>query len=103
LPLPGFYFSPLKVVEYMAAGTCPLASDLGQIRTLLGAGKRGALVEAGNVDAFTAAIVDLARRPDHAAALGADARAYALRSLTWGQNAERVLRAFVSRESECAA
>src|SRR5262249_34067219 len=103
LPLPGFYFSPLKVAEYMAAGSCPLASDLGQIRTLLGDGKRGALVEPGSADALAAAIVDLARRPDHAAELGADARAYALRSLTWERNAERVLRTFVSRESEYAA
>jgi glycosyltransferase involved in cell wall biosynthesis len=93
----------LKVVEYMAAGTCPLASDLGQIRTLLAAGKRGALVEPGTAEALAAAIVDLANRPDHAAALGADARAYALRSLTWGRNAERVLRTLASRESECAA
>jgi glycosyltransferase involved in cell wall biosynthesis len=103
LPLPGFYFSPLKVVEYMAAGTCPIASDIGQIRTLLGVGKRGVLVEPGSAEALAAAIVELARRPDRAAALAAAARAYALRFLTWEQNAERILQAFTSRDSERAA
>src|SRR5262249_34938118 len=39
----GFYFSSLKVLEYMAAGICPVASDLGELRSLLRDG-RGVLV-----------------------------------------------------------
>ena len=35
VPLPDFYFSPLKVAEYMAAGVCPVASDLGGLGELL--------------------------------------------------------------------
>jgi glycosyltransferase involved in cell wall biosynthesis len=98
LPLPRFYFSPLKVVEYMAAGVCPVASDLGQLRTLLGRGKRGVLVEPGNAGALAEAILRLAADRQAAAELGARARAYALRSLTWQKNAERALSAFSARE-----
>ena len=46
LPLDDFYFSPLKVLEYMAVGLCPVASDLGDLPALLGDGGRGLLVPA---------------------------------------------------------
>ena len=98
LPLPHFYFSPLKVVEYMAAGVCPVASDLGQLRTLLAGGERGVLVEPGDVEALAAAILRLAHDRSAAVELGARARAYALSSLTWQKNAESVLRALAARE-----
>jgi glycosyltransferase involved in cell wall biosynthesis len=98
LPLPRFYFSPLKVVEYMAAGVCPVASDLGQIRTLLGSGKRGVLVEPGNAGALAEAILGLAADRRAAAELGARARAYVLSSLTWQKNAKRALSALTARK-----
>jgi len=92
LSLPDFYFSPLKVIEYMAAGVCPVASDLGQIWTLLGGGRRGVLVEPGSPEALAAAIVSLAGDRTRAAELGERARSYALVSLSWHRNAERALR-----------
>lgn len=98
LPQPRFYFSPLKVVEYMAAGICPVASDLGQLRTLLGMGERGVLVEPGNVGALAEAILRLAADRQAAAEVGARARAYALDSLTWQKNGESVLGALTARE-----
>jgi glycosyltransferase involved in cell wall biosynthesis len=88
---PTFYFSPLKVVEYMAAGACPVASDLGEIRSLLGDGERGVLVPPGDRAALRSALVDLATNRPRAAALGARAREYAVRSLSWRQNARRAL------------
>lgn len=91
LPMPDFYFSPLKVVEYMAAGICAVASDLGQIRTLLGDGDRGVLVEPGNADALAEAVVELVDDRARAAQLGSRARAFALQSLTWRSNASRAL------------
>jgi glycosyltransferase involved in cell wall biosynthesis len=88
-----FYFSPLKLVEYMAAGVCPVASDLPELRALLAGGTRGVLVEPGNVAALARAFVDLARNRERTAALGAQAREYALRSLPWSENAAQALRA----------
>ena len=88
---PTFYFSPLKVVEYMAAGACPVASDLGEIRSLLGDGERGVLVPPGDHAALGSALVELATDRSRAAALGERARDYAVRSLSWRRNARRTL------------
>jgi glycosyltransferase involved in cell wall biosynthesis len=88
---PTFYFSPLKVVEYMAAGACPVASDLGEIRALLGDDERGVLVPPGDRRALRSALVELATDRRRTAALGARAREYAHRSLSWRRNARRAL------------
>ncbi len=103
LPLPCFYFSPLKLVEYMAAGACPVASDMPEISALLGAGERGVLVEAGSAEALAQALVELARERERAAAIGARARAYALASLSWTRNAELALRALRPNPVEIVA
>ncbi len=88
-----FYFSPLKVAEYMACGACPVVSDLPVLRSLLGGGELGVLVDPGSAPAFAAAIVALARDRGHTRALGERAREHALASLGWERNAERVLAA----------
>jgi glycosyltransferase involved in cell wall biosynthesis len=89
--LEDFYFSPLKVGEYMAAGSCPVASDLPVLRGLLARGERGILVEPGSAEAFAAALVELARNRTRASVLGMRARTYALANLSWSENASRVL------------
>lgn len=94
VPLEDFYFSPLKVGEYMAAGACPVVSDLPPLRDLLGEyGERGVLVEAGNAAAFARALVELARDRERAAEFGRRARAYALSTLGWSRNAWQALEA----------
>jgi glycosyltransferase involved in cell wall biosynthesis len=54
--LAGFYFSPLKVQEYLAAGLPVVASRVGELPTVLDGGRLGELVQAGNVTALAAAI-----------------------------------------------
>ena len=90
LPVEDFYFSPLKVVEYMAAGLCSVASDLGDLPALL-AGGRGVLVPAGDADALATALIELARDRGRAADAGRRARAYVLATHTWETNAQAVL------------
>jgi glycosyltransferase involved in cell wall biosynthesis len=102
LPAPHFYFSPLKVLEYMAAGICPVASDLGQIQTML-ADERGVLVPPGDAPALSQALVDLARDRGRAEALGARARAYAHSFRTWSSNADHVLRELRAAQQELVA
>jgi glycosyltransferase involved in cell wall biosynthesis len=92
-PLDDFYFSPLKVGEYMACGACAVASDVPVLRELLGGGTRGVLVEPGNAAAFADALVVLARDRRRARALGERARAFALHWLGWDRNAERAFEA----------
>ena len=103
LPMPSFYFSPLKLVEYMAAGVCPVASDQPEIRSLLGDGERGVLVAPGDARALARALAQLAREPKRAAAIGAEARGYVLASRSWSQNAVRALRALRQRPAELVA
>jgi glycosyltransferase involved in cell wall biosynthesis len=45
---PGFYFSPLKVYEYMAAGRAVAASRIGQIEQVLRHGEDGLLCPPGD-------------------------------------------------------
>ena len=103
LGMPSFYFSPLKLVEYMAAGLCPVASDLPEIRSLLGGGERGVLVPPGAAQELAGVLVELARAPQPAAAIGSDARCYLLESRSWSQNAERALCALRERPAELVA
>lgn len=96
LPLDGFYFSPLKVLEYMAAGVCPVASALGELPELLGEGSRGVLVPAGDADVLAGSLVALAGNPARARALGAAARAHVVAHRGWDANATRILAALSS-------
>lgn len=92
-PLSDFYFSPMKVLEYMAAGACPVASDVGDISHLLGAGRRGVLVPPGDANALAAALGDLANDRERARRLGRRARDYVRSHHRWADNADRVLEA----------
>jgi glycosyltransferase involved in cell wall biosynthesis len=94
LPLEDFYFSPLKVVEYMAVGLCPVASDLGDLPALLDDGGRGVLVPAGNAERLASAFLELASDRERAAELGRRAREYVLDAHTWQKNARVVLDSF---------
>ena len=49
-PLSSFYFSPIKLFEYMAGGALVVASDLGQIAEVIEHGRSGLLYRAGDVD-----------------------------------------------------
>ena len=92
-PLGGFYFSPLKLFEYMAAGLPIVASDIGQIAEILTHRRTALLHEPGSVTEIVARIDELRRRPALASRLGRDARALLCRRYTWRKNADRVLKA----------
>lgn len=99
LPLEGFYFSPLKVVEYMAVGICPVASALGDLPALLSGGGRGVLVPAGDARRLGSVFLELAHDRERAAELGRRARKYVLDAHTWERNARVALDSFrASRE-----
>ena len=103
LAVPDFYFSPLKLVEYMAAGLCPVASDQPEIRELLGDGDRGLLVPAGDARVLARALVELAHNPELTSTIGLRAREYVLKERSWSRNAERALGALRGRPAELVA
>ncbi len=91
LPSGNFYFSPLKVVEAMAAGKAVVASDFPPVRELLG--DCGVLVPAGDVAALTSALERLIASPSLRRELGERARARALERADWSEVARRTIAA----------
>ncbi|MTE23703.1 glycosyltransferase family 4 protein [Microbacterium sp. ZXX196] len=87
------YFSPLKVVEYLAAGLPVVASRTGQIPDLVADGETGILVEPGDPRALAAALLALAARPRRAARMGREGRRRALADRTWAAVVDRSFRA----------
>ncbi len=69
-----FYFSPLKVFEYMACGCAVVASDVGQLRVLIDDGQNGMLFEPGNCEAMAYQILKLAYHPELRGRIAARAR-----------------------------
>ena len=86
-----FYFSPLKVYEYMAAGRAVVASRVGQLETLIQDEVSGLLCPPGDAAALAGALERLRCEPALRARLGRAARATVLRTHTWDAIAARVL------------
>jgi glycosyltransferase involved in cell wall biosynthesis len=87
-----FYFSPLKVIESMAAGLPVVASAVGDLPHLIDDGRTGRLVAPGVPDALAAVLARLATRPDERRRLGSAARAHVLREHTWDAVVGRLVR-----------
>jgi glycosyltransferase involved in cell wall biosynthesis len=66
---------PLSLLEAMFAGRPVVASDTGDVRTVLDGGRLGLLVEPGNATQLAAALDRLLTRPAEAARMGAAAAA----------------------------
>lgn len=89
--LAGFYFSPLKVMEYMAAGRAVVASRIGDIDGLITHEATGLLCEAGDSAALAEALAMLLRHPAERTRLGRAARQHAVAELGWSSVARRIL------------
>jgi glycosyltransferase involved in cell wall biosynthesis len=86
-----FYFSPLKVYEYMAAGLPVVASRIGQVAELIQDGESGILVPPGDPVAIAEALDKLYRDPLLCKRLGTKARQTVLESHTWDATVEHML------------
>lgn len=84
-----FYFSPLKLFEYMAAGLPIVASKIGQIGEILDGGSTGLLVRPGDPQDLADTLLVLLSEPETRAEMGRNAAARA-RGHTWQHNAKRV-------------
>lgn len=87
----GFYFSPMKVYEYMAAGLPVVASEVGQLRQLIVDEVDGLLCPPGDSAALEEALLCLQRDPSLRLRLGNAARAKVIGAYTWTGVASRVL------------
>jgi glycosyltransferase involved in cell wall biosynthesis len=102
LPQPDFYFSPLKIVESLAAGKPVVAPRIGQIPDLVADGDTGLLFPPGDAVAFGHAMCTLIDDPDRRLAMGQAARRLAA-GRGWSAVVRRVLELAPAHRSERAA
>ena len=82
-----FYFSPMKLFEYMAAGNAIVASRIGQIGDVLAHEQTALLVEPGSVEQLAESIIRLLRDEPLRARLGRAAQA-SVGQYAWDQQAQ---------------
>jgi glycosyltransferase involved in cell wall biosynthesis len=81
--LPTFGFSPLKLYEYLGAGVPVVASDIGQIRSVLESGRWGSLVPPGDPAALADGVRSVLAAPAAARQRAEAARVMTLRDHSW--------------------
>lgn len=86
-----FYFSPLKLFEYMAVGKPVVASNSGQIKNIIRHGQDGLLFNPGNAKSLIQQIEILRNNPHLRQTLGQKAAQKVLKNYVWEKNAQRVL------------
>ena len=87
----GFWFSPLKLYEYMAAGLCPVVSDVGSLSSIVERGGAGVIVPPGDAHSLADALLELDSDRARLHALGRRAWELAQAGPRWTDNARRAL------------
>lgn len=82
----GFFWSPLKVFEYMAASLPVVTTDLHPLNTIIRDGQEGALFREGDVPALAEALSRLLHHPTHARQMGQRARERVVAHYSWQQH-----------------
>jgi len=90
--LPGFYFSPLKPFEYLAAGLPVVASAIGQIEEIVTDRITALLCPPGDAVALAGALRSLRDSPDMCRTMGRAGRDLVERAHTWDSVVDRSMR-----------
>lgn len=100
-PMREFYFSPLKVYEYMAAGLPVVASRCGELASLIRTGVNGFLCPPGDPFALAAALERLRRDALLRRLIGEAARRTITYDHTWDSVASRILELAAAARRQC--
>jgi glycosyltransferase involved in cell wall biosynthesis len=79
----GFYFSPLKLGEYMAAGLCPVVSNVGGLAQMVKHGEAGVVIAPDDPQALAEALIALDRDRPRLRELGRRAQLAASAQRGW--------------------
>jgi glycosyltransferase involved in cell wall biosynthesis len=93
-----FYWSPVKIFEYMAMALPVVTIDVPALRRMVRPGLEGLLYPEGNVAALARSIGDLLDSPQRAAELGRSGRARVVAEFSWRAHCaalDRILRNLV--------
>lgn len=86
-----FYFSPLKLYEYMGARLPVIASDVGDLARIVTHGDTGLICPPDDPAALARAIATLAQDPERARRMGEAGHRHVIAHHTWQANARTVL------------
>lgn len=86
-----FYFSPLKMFEYLAMGIPIVATHVGQIGEILTHGRTGILVNPAGSEDFVAAVEHAEKDREKVRAIRVNARRLSVEQYSWQANAEKVI------------
>ena len=95
-PIADFFFSPMKLFEYMASHTPVVASDLPSTAEVIRDGENGLLYPPGDREALAAALRTLRDDPATGTRL-AEQAARDVEDYTWTARARRILALINSR------
>jgi glycosyltransferase involved in cell wall biosynthesis len=88
-----FYFSPIKLFEYMAVEKPVVATGIGQVNEIVTHNETGLLYEPGNVIQLKNILLELIANPSMRERLGKRARQWVIKNRTWDENARSILKA----------
>jgi glycosyltransferase involved in cell wall biosynthesis len=84
----GFYGSSLKLFDYMASGKPVIASDMGQISTVINDNVNGLLVDS-SIDSIVSKIIEIKTNPQKREDLSKNAREDIINYYNWDRVAEQ--------------
>jgi glycosyltransferase involved in cell wall biosynthesis len=91
-PYENFYYSPIKIFEYMIMSKPVVAGKIGQVEEIIKNNETGILFEPGNIRELAAALIKLTDDARLCHRLGEMARLWVLQERTWENNARQVLK-----------
>lgn len=91
-PNSDFYFSPIKVFEYMALSKPVIAADIGQLSELISVHKTGMLYETGDLSQLTDSIQLLIDNLRLREIIGGNAYRWVKKNRTWDLNAKMIIK-----------
>lgn len=86
----GFFWSPLKIFEYMAMGLPVVTTAIPPLDQIVRAGREGLLVPEGDVPELARAVGELLGAPERARALGQSARERVVAEYSWERHCARL-------------
>ncbi|MFQ5682643.1 MAG: glycosyltransferase family 4 protein [Candidatus Binatia bacterium] len=92
VPNENFYYSPIKLFEYMIMGKPVVAGRIGQVEEVITDGETGLLFEPGDIGQLAAALVKLTTDSQLCRRISEKAKAWVLQEeRTWDRNAKHVI------------
>ncbi len=86
-----FYFSPLKVFEFLALGLPVVAGNIGQVPEIVPHGERGLLYEPGDAQGLARGVAQMLTQPEAARKMALAGREWVAENATWTKRVDTIL------------